>query len=269
MIDFILIANKRTGSTFLQEAISSHPEAFCFDEMFLVRSKSTVKRQGTLIYTQKRNKELEKFDGLRDKDGNVQEYTIKEYLEWLSDKHKNKKTGVRVVYPQLDHWRELCGLVLTDNIPLIHLIRQNYFEQAMSYHTRTQSKNHIRKRKIDIDQLIWRINKIEQDTKFYRNFFKGNRYYVEVYYEKLFGKTTGKENGIKKRGSFNIESNQLTFISPYYKKRLCDFLKVRTKDLYSNVTKRTSWNVWDYIENEKQVKEALEKENIKYEFGKE
>ena len=49
-MNFIVLAAKRSGSTFLQEALSSHPNIKCYDEMFMLKSTKTGKRRGQYLY---------------------------------------------------------------------------------------------------------------------------------------------------------------------------------------------------------------------------
>ena len=35
----VIFCGKRTGSTFLQEALNSHPQIVCYDEMFMLSRK--------------------------------------------------------------------------------------------------------------------------------------------------------------------------------------------------------------------------------------
>jgi len=51
MKNFVVVADKRTGSSFFQEALSSHPNIKCYDELFMIRgAKKTGKRRGQYLY---------------------------------------------------------------------------------------------------------------------------------------------------------------------------------------------------------------------------
>lgn len=242
MINFVLVSNKRTGSTFLQESINSHPDIKCFDELFLIRAKN-IERVGEIPIYRKMHK---------DKD-----FTPKEYIGWLKAEHG--KLGFKVVYPQLDYWKELTDNIIIEDVPVIHLIRQNYFEQSMSWFT----KNIPNREKIYIDpkQMKQRIDRISENTDYYRNLFKNNKKYMEVYYEDMFGEVRGKKVKVRQKGSFNIRSKQKTFLSYKYKESLNNFLNLREEDLFSNISKRTDWNVWKYIENQDEIKQLLRENN--------
>lgn len=245
MINFVLISNKRTGSTFLQEAIDSHPQIKCCDEMFLIRAKNVTERKGIKIY---------RYFYAKDN-----KHTPKKYLEWISHFHNN--TGLRIVYPQLDYWKELSDCIVLDEIPVLHLIRYNYFEQSMSWFTK-KIPNQKEKIYIDPNQLIDRINKISKDTEYYRNLYKNNKKYMEIYYEDMFGNVKGKKVKIKSRGAFNIESKQTTYLTEKYSNQICDFLNVEHNTMFSNVSKRTDWDVWKYIQNQEEIKEVLIYNNL-------
>ena len=56
----IVLANKRTGSTFLQEALNSHPSIRCYDEMFMIKTRLKQRRGGILYKTKKEENEMGK-----------------------------------------------------------------------------------------------------------------------------------------------------------------------------------------------------------------
>lgn len=239
MIKFIIVANKRTGSTYLQHAINSHPNIRCLDEMFLIRAKNTIERDGVKIF-----RKLEKDKG----------FSPREYIEWLGTLHNN--VGFRIVYPQLDHWKNVSDYFVVSDMPIIHLIRSNYFEQAMSWFTK-QIPNKQEKLYVDPTQLKNRIEKISFETEYYRRLFKNNRKYIEILYEDMFGKVKGRKVKIQKKGAFNIKSKQKTYLSEKYKTKICSFIDVSPSNLSSNLTKRTKWDVWEYIKNSDEIKNLL------------
>jgi hypothetical protein len=63
MKNAIILAGKRTGSTFLQEVLNSHPNITCYDEMFMKYNKNK-KRRGQFLYEFMR----------KDKGMNINEY---------------------------------------------------------------------------------------------------------------------------------------------------------------------------------------------------
>lgn len=239
MLKFVLVSNKRTGSTFLQEAIDSHPDIRCLDEMFMIRAKNVEERSGIKIY---RKMEKEK------------KFSCRQYIEWLGTLHDN--IGFRIVYPQLDYWRKVSDRIVLEDIPVIHLIRSNYFEQSMSWFT----KNIPNKKEgmyIDPVQLKERIEKISFETDYYRRLFQNNSKYIEVFYEDMIGKRKGKKVNIKQKGAFNIRSKQKSFVSKKDANLICDLVGVENHELSSNITKRTNWDVWNYIDNEYEIKQLL------------
>jgi len=74
----VILSDKRTGSTFLQEALDSHPDITALDEMFMVYDKES-ERRGYKLY-----RSLQKS------------MTISEYLDWIASKGNN--TIFRLMY---------------------------------------------------------------------------------------------------------------------------------------------------------------------------
>lgn len=56
MKNFIVLSDKRTGSSFLMEALSSHKNIKCYDEMFLSKITKTGKRRNQYLYAYMKKK---------------------------------------------------------------------------------------------------------------------------------------------------------------------------------------------------------------------
>lgn len=239
MINFVVISNKRTGSTFLQQALDSHSNITCYDELFLIKDRSDEERASIPLFV-----EMKKNN-----------WDIENYVKWIP---KKGKTGVKIVYPQLDKWKQLRKVLIKYKIPIIHLIRGNYFEQVMSWYTKGIDYHSFNEPfYIEPSQFLKRVNKVRQQTQQYSQMFKDTNKMEEVYYEQMFGKQEGDKVNIKQKGSFNIISKQKTYLDRDYTKRLCNFLHVKDSDMFSNLTKRTRYNIWDYIKNREEIWEAL------------
>jgi len=233
MNNAIILADKRTGSTFLQECLNSHPNITCYDEMFMRGNKE--KRRGQYLYNyMKRTKNM----------------NHKQYLKWLFS--NEGAICFRLMYPHLDNNKPLFDVIRNERIPIIHLIRKNHLNHFISSQTKQQQKVNL-----DVNNIVNNLNFLNNKIEFHRKQFKTKTEYMEIYYEDMFGEIEGKKKEAENYGAFNIKSKQITYLSDKYVDKICKFLGVENKDLYSNVTKRNSWNIWKHIKNEQQAKQAL------------
>lgn len=241
MKKFVIIANKRTGSTFLQNALNSHDSITCYGELFLNKSR------GSKINGKKGYQELH----------SKRKFSVKKYIQHVTENIKTDIFGFKIVYPQLEKWEELSRTLKNDdNWYIIHLIRKNYFNQTISYYTKgiDESKPKI---KIDTNDLIDRINKAQVLDEKFQKLYKNKSQYMNIYYEDMFGKIEGKKVNIKKVGSFNIKSNQRTYLNDNCCNKICNFLGINITQMSSKLSKRNEWDVWRHIENQEEVKEKL------------
>jgi len=238
----VIFCDKRTGSTFLQEALNSHPQIVCYDEMFM--KNRNRKRRGQLLYrTMKTEKNM----------------TTEAYIRWLYDFDKQSGTLFRLMYPHNEK-HNVLPVLKKMGVPIIHLIRTNGFAKSMS----KQMKQKNRGDKIKINTKLLLSNLMDNEYRIWNNkrALKGANV-IEIKYEKMIGETIGSLNGVKKYGAFNIKSNQITYVSDKYNNMICDFLGVDRVKLFSDVSKRNSWNLWDHIKNVNEVKNTLK--NTKWE----
>jgi hypothetical protein len=56
MKNFVVLSDKRTGSSFLMEALSSHKNICCYDELLLNKSTKTGKRRDQWLYAYMKSK---------------------------------------------------------------------------------------------------------------------------------------------------------------------------------------------------------------------
>lgn len=241
-MNFVILAPKRSGSTFLQEALSSHPNIKCYDEMFMIRGSKSGKRRNQYLYRYMKKTE---------------NHSIPQYIKWLYNQHPEKSIGFRLMYPHEEKWNVL-KTVKKKNIPVIHLVRENLLGKTLSSYTKNLFE--VKKMHIDTNRLMANIRLQEKRQNEYREKMKGHKNLLTLRYEDIIGRTEGDKGEIKKFGAFNLKSNMYTYIPTKVCENICNFLNEDFFEMYSNVTKKNSHNPWDYIKNKDEVKDALKKE---------
>ncbi len=242
MKNFIVLADKRTGSSFLQESLSNHPRIKCFDEMFIIRgSKKTGKRRGQYLFRHMKS---------------TKKMKISEYLDWLYDTKPNKSVGFRLLYPQDTHWKVL-PVIMKKNIPIIHLIRENLLAMVLS--KQTKGIFEVKEQYFDPKKIIADMKNHENKQKEYFKKIEKYNNVLNLKYEDIIGRTEGEKGETKKFGAFNLTSNMITYIPMEISEKICNFLNKEPMELYSNVTKKNSNNPWDYVKNKNELKDVLKK----------
>lgn len=243
MKNFVVVADKRTGSSFFMEALTSHPNIKCYDEMFIIRgSKKTGKRRGQYLYRHMKKEKNMDMGG---------------YLNWLFDTKPKKSVGFRLMYPQDAHWKVL-ETIKTKKIPVIHLVRENLLAMVLS--KKTKGLFDVKEQNFDVNNIIADIKNHEKKQKEYFKKLKDHKNLLTLRYEDIIGRTEGEKGEVRKFGAFNLLSNMTTYVPLDVSHKICEFLNEEPMELYSNVTKKNSPNPWDYIKNKDELKEALKKE---------
>lgn len=210
----VIISDKRTGSTFLQEALDSHPDLKSFDELFMV-STDEVERRGNKLYKTKKQ----------------MGYDIPKYLDWIADKGKN--TVFRLIYNQNDKW-DVLPHIINKKMKIIHL-KRDPIDIVLSVFCKTSepdSKIKINKNefKIALDHHRMLMDKYNKKLSKYNNV-------LEIQYDDLFGKVEGERTNINAVFNFNVRSDMVTYVKEDTNSKICKFLEIRNKPMYSNITK--------------------------------
>lgn len=242
MRNFVVLAAKRSGSTFLQEALTSHPNIKCYDEMFMIKSTKTGKRRGQWLFPY-----MKKNHG----------YDVNQYIKWVHESKPSKSVGFRLMYPHNEKWKVLNKL--DKKTPIIHLIRENKLGKMLSSYTKNMFE--VKKIHIDPNQIISGIKQEEKREQEYIKSLENFKNVLTLKYEDIIGRTEGDKGEIKKFGSFNLKSDMYTYVPMEVCEQICNFLDEEVVELYSNVTKKNSHNPWDYIKNDEEIRNVLKSED--------
>ena len=186
--------NKRTGSTFLQNALNTHPELVGLDEVFVNVARSDITKSGfhpyvTTTYSQPQN-------------------YIKQVL-W--EMYPNSHVMFKLMYNQVTYHKGLLQFIKTDKIPIIHLKRKNLLKQAVSYIKQTKMPA------LTPSGLFDYVVMYEEESKRWTEEFKDHDI-LELFYEDMIGET--------KEG--------FTFVSEYVNMLICGFFNVRNLPMFSS-----------------------------------
>lgn len=234
----VILAPKRSGSTFLQEALNSHPQIICYDELFM-QNKNVDKRRGQFLY-----RSLKRDKG----------WSVNQYLKWLFKKEKDKSTLFRLMYLHENKFGVLNEIKNMD-IPVIHLTRENLLEKELS--RVSKSREIGEKVKVDVNKTISQMKKEKKTNEIYKKKLKNYNKKLEITYEDMIGETVGEQKETKNYGAFNIVSDQITYLNESINNQICDFLNIDYYSMWSNVSKRNPWNIEDIVENYDELFKAI------------
>lgn len=238
----IIVAEKRTGSTFLQNALNSHPNITCYDELFM--KNKAKKRHGMKLY-----------NFFKDK------WTIEQYLDWVYSLDKN--ICFRLMYPHYEHWK--FDYILKEyKINIIHLVRTNYLKLYLS-RLLMKERNKTDRVQIPVGSLVSILNGLnKKDKRFKKRLKNVGKNFIQIDFEKVIGESSGDIKNEKKVGSFNIKSDQITYISREINSKLCEFFKVGPFEMHCNITKKNRKGLKYHIKNYKDVENELKANNMEH-----
>lgn len=243
MFKGVILCDKRTGSTFLQNCLDSHPDITCYDELFMIRT-GLKKRHGQFMYRHMMN---------------TKKWSKNNFINYLGEQNKN--VFFKLIYDQCDFWK-LDKIIKKENFKIIHLLRNNHLKKAISGLTKKQFQ--VKKLDITPEDLLNRTLKSLKKTNMYIKKWKDYDKQIFINYEDMIGKKEGEIKKIKKVGAFNMKSKQITYLNEEICKKLCDFIDVEYFPMHCNITKKNSDNLWDYIKDEdkKKLRKLFKKNNI-------
>jgi hypothetical protein len=215
-MEAVIFSNKRTGSTFLQEALDSHPDINAFDELFLVSTKE-IQRRNVRLY-----KTMKQLEG----------YSIPKYLNWIASKGKN--TVFRLMYNQNETWN-VFPHIKDRKMKIIHLKRDPVDIVISILCKFSEGNDGVKVRKGEFEQML---NSYRELQNKYDKKLSGYDGLLEINYKDLFGKVEGERSNIENVGQFNIRSDQETYLNEKVNFEICKFLNVKPLPMKSKITKK-------------------------------
>jgi len=266
----IILGEKRTGSTFLQEVLRSHPDILSLDELFMGRPGygTDVSRHGTHLFSNKIIQELgwsiEPHHALK---------AAEEYINNIMSQSDN--VIFRLMYPQINDWKnnystnfDLLDIMRRFEISVIHIYRRNYLRTVLSHYLKqsyieTIASGKIIKCKLKPKDLYNDVIKYMRRHRKYKKQLRGMKVY-DIAFEDILGRVEG-DGYIEFHGQFNIRrSHQKNYMDEEEGKKLCNWIGVKYVEMYTNLSKLSGDNIWDYMENVDEIKELFKKKDLGY-----
>jgi LPS sulfotransferase NodH len=197
LIRFILLSTQRSGTTFIQHWLNSHPQISCHTELFLPSYekpesfKSLCDRRILSRYFFKFYRMAPKLKLSR----LFMAKLVKKFLEDFYGKEEktSKAAGFRLMYGQLGTFPMLKEILLEQNTYVIHLIRKNKLKVHLSKITREKRGGEANSAMqcpaiqvtVDTQPLITIFERYRKLEERWGNVFAANRY-LEITYEDFF-----------------------------------------------------------------------------------
>lgn len=172
MTKFIVLTTQRTGSSWLIDLLSNHPEISAYGEIFINRIPN---RENPWVKGLMPPISFYEF-----KQNNCERhFLVINYLRYLDKMvFGNKANGFKMMYNQLGRNTETILPLIFNNFRIIHLIRKNILDiiisrkhlhtKGMKHFVNDEQKNKIRTVSLNPDTIIQEIGNIERKVDFFR-----------------------------------------------------------------------------------------------------
>lgn len=249
MGNYILLSEKRTGSTFVQTALDSHPDITSHDELFIMRTR-----------TEKRNDVSFFVDIVSEYEGSDMNYTVpglaEEYLKEIYNSNEN--VIFNLIYSQIESWYKgmnLMSILQWFDYKTIHL-KRNFFDTILSMKVKGIYRSNVLRNemeKIHLNPSEMRRDIVEYKRK-YKEWTKIFKPELSIDFEDVLPEEEVIPKNISNYGMFNTISKTKTYMDPDMNKKLCDFFKVDNIPMYSYLSKYIP-DKWEYVSNVDEIKE--------------
>lgn len=227
----ILFFNKRTGSTFLQNAINSSSYLFGCDECFVnVCRKAIYRKSGYIPFVRPENKYKDP----------------QKYINNILNTNKDKKAVcMKIAFNQIAHHSGLIQYIENNNIPILFLQRKNLVKQIISGMTAASTSHkpvNITGR--ELLDMVNEAKRLNEDWK--KRLNKHIKLVLE--YEDIIGETIGDK----------------TYMSNNSNIAVCDFFGIKQEKLYSKTKKKNKNNIEVYLPNIEDIRNVFK--NTEFEW---
>jgi LPS sulfotransferase NodH len=198
---FIILANPRSGSTFVADMLRSHPGTKVYGELFLNRPR----RERPLWEPN----DLEFARAFVDRHAGkrahlVRPYWTLRYLQHVFDQPDVRAAGVKLMYEQVRKWPEAMLYVTARRVRVVHLRRRNLLDIVLSdlvrqqkgvWQVATDGRPQLPgarqtpdepKVRLDPDELMRSLNHLARNQRVFRAWLTATRTpTLDVDYERL------------------------------------------------------------------------------------
>ena len=154
MIKFCILTTQRSGSTWLKQLLDSHPQVKALGEPFLWRKERPGWKDTVIDY----------YYNYKTHNFGIRPWIIFQYLNLLNSyPGDHQAIGFKLMYNQLVLRPEILVKLALDGYKVIHLVRENYLDIAISRasrkknnvaHLESENKIKIKPVTLDISRLL-------------------------------------------------------------------------------------------------------------------
>jgi hypothetical protein len=235
---FLVLAGRRSGTTLLVECLDSHPDIECRKDVFSIRRRwryFQVDVKSGLFYPFRTASLQRRIDYILRR-----RRLIESFLAETFAPAGLKAKGIRLSYEQARKYPDVLPWILENNVPVVHLIRENGLKAVVSHFTAKKrgfahATSMVERVTLNLPpgELMAFLMKREREVERYRALFR-DRPYCEISYE-----------------SFLVRKDEET-------RRLLDFLGIdRYIPLTSRLVKQNPDSLREILENYDEIARTL------------
>lgn len=190
MTKFILLAERRSGTSLMIDCLNNHPKIFCgkrvFGQEFKVKNPDKNNHSGDYFLYRSGSIKRNLLHYLNKKS------SINNFLEKHFFKKNDLETiGFRFIYNNVSSYPEVVNWIKKNNIKVIHLVRENLLKTYVStltaklhkmHHPRKGEKIITKSVKLDVSNLLKELERRKNEIELNRKIFSCNPY-LEIKYE--------------------------------------------------------------------------------------
>ena len=223
---FVIAGTQRTGTSLIESTLDSHPDIRCLSEVYIFRKGHGKSTEGS--YRQFIN---QRRFVRRIAHHIARPLLVRAHLDQLYQSYDVKATGFKFMLSQARHFPETTHYLQENQVKILHVVRENVLKTLASriaaktrklYHS--EGTVEVEKIYIPPRRLLKRLEKIQDETRQWRQIALGNPY-VEVSYESFLA---DREQALK---------NSLEFIGVEYGASMFSTLRKINPDKLSDVIK--------------------------------
>ena len=245
MEKFVIVADARSGTHYIESIMNQHPDIQCFHEIF-----SSIKQPHFFHFL---------LEVIQEEETNViptrWPTIFEKYLAYIFSQYPNHiAVGMDIKYYQTSWVSNLFGILNRNQVKVIHLIRKNILKHQISWILHTMRKKLGRefheavkvppvKLHVQLDTLIPELEKRHEKNTWWSRFLSKNFQCLEIYYEDCFD---------------NPELLSQT-ITPSVLDKVYDFLSIedRRYDLQTRFVKTNPGLLRDLVSNYEELVDLL------------
>jgi LPS sulfotransferase NodH len=154
MEKFIILGFQRSGTSWLETMLNSHPEILCLGELFYFasgripflnpRGRKTDYSYRKYVETSRRNRMMHFLNRKK---------AVFECLENVYSDQKNNAIGFKLMYDQAKTFSRVVSYIENKQIRVLHLVRKNVLKTMISLYSAKNRKLYHTTKQITLDKI--------------------------------------------------------------------------------------------------------------------